>query len=191
MTVGTSYVFLLSSSYWSADVLSFVEIATFANGCFWGTEHMFLKAHNKGIIKTSVGYTGGRDDVKNPSYQDVCSGRTGHAEAVRIEFDPAIIKYEELVEFFYRSHDPTTKNRQGNDAGTQYRSAIFTHSDEQVTIAQSVTAAIQAKHFDSRGRKIATTIEPAKEWYPAESYHQAYLFKNPHGYQCPTHRLHW
>ena len=95
------------------------------------------------------------------------------------------------AEFFYRTHDPTTKDRQGNDTGTQYRSAIFTHSDAQAEAARSVTAAIQAKHFDINGRKIVTTIEPAKEWYPAETYHQEYLFKNPHGYQCPTHRLHW
>lgn len=95
------------------------------------------------------------------------------------------------AEFFYRTHDPTTKDRQGNDAGTQYRSAIFTHSDEQATIARSVTAAVQAKHFDNTGRKIVTTIEPAKEWFQAEDYHQEYLFKNPSGYQCPTHRLHW
>ncbi|KAF8526072.1 peptide methionine sulfoxide reductase [Hysterangium stoloniferum] len=171
------------------------ETATFANGCFWGTEHMFLKHYppkeNKGILKTSVGYTGGRDDVKNPSYKDVCTGRTGHAEAVQIEFDPQILKYEELVEFFYRTHDPTTKDRQGNDMGTQYRSAIFTHSDEQAQIAKSVTSDIQAKHFDKRGQTIATIIEPFKEWFPAEDYHQEYLFKNPTGYQCPTHRLHW
>ena len=148
--------------------------------------------------------------MKNPSYRDVCTGQTGHAEAVRIEFDPTIVKYEELVgkwrkffffptptliprhaEFFYRTHDPTTKDRQGNDAGTQYRSAIFTHSDEQAETARSVTAAVQAKHFDKTGRKIVTTIEPAKEWFQAEAYHQEYLFKNPSGYQCPTHRLHW
>ena len=163
-------------------------------------------------MKTAVGYTGGRDDVKNPSYQDVCSGETGHAEAVQIEFDPQIVKYEELVgkyidlygvfwliliicsaiqEFFYRTHDPTTKDRQGNDVGTNYRSAIFTHSDEQAQIAKAVTSDIQAKHFDTKGLKIVTTIEPFKEWFPAEDYHQEYLLKNPSGYHCATHILHW
>ncbi|GJJ08224.1 hypothetical protein Clacol_002433 [Clathrus columnatus] len=162
---------------------------------FWGTEHIFLKHYpikdNKGILKTSVGYIGGNEDAKNPSYEEVCTGQTGHAEACRIEFDPIVLKYEELVEFFYRTHDPTTLNRQGNDRGTQYRSAIFTYSDEQAEIAKRVTAEVQAKHFDLRGEKIVTTIEPAKDWYSAEDYHQEYLHKNPWGYQCPTHRLHW
>lgn len=94
-------------------------------------------------------------------------------------------------EFFYRTHDPTTLNRQGGDRGTQYRSAIFTTTDEQAEIAKRVTAEVQAKHFDPNGEKIVTTIEPAKDWFPAEDYHQEYLFKNPWGYQCPTHRLHW
>ncbi|TDL27107.1 peptide methionine sulfoxide reductase [Rickenella mellea] len=171
------------------------DIATFASGCFWGTEHIFLKhfpiSQGKGIIKTSVGYTGGKDVASDPSYRDVCSGSTGHAEACRIEFDPAILKYEELVEFFYRSHDPTTVNRQGMDTGTQYRSAIFTNSDEQTAIAQRVTNEIQQKYFDLKGKKIVTTIERAGPWYDAEDYHQEYLFKNPNGYQCSTHRLHW
>jgi len=171
------------------------EVATFASGCFWGTEHIFLKhyppAQNKGIIKTSVGYTGGKEDAANPEYREVCSGETGHAEAVRIEFDPSIVKYDELVEHFYRTHDPTTVNKQGPDTGTQYRSAIFTNTDEQQTIAERVTKEIQAKYFDPKGQKIVTSIEPAGPWYDAEEYHQKYLFKNTFGYQCPTHRLHW
>jgi peptide-methionine (S)-S-oxide reductase len=171
------------------------QIATFASGCFWGTEHIFLKHYppkdNKGIISTKVGYTGGNPLVTNPDYRTVCSGATDHAEAVRIEFDPAIVSYAELVEFFYRTHDPTTLNQQGADTGTQYRSSIFTHSPEQVEIAQKVTAEVQAKHFDKKGKKIVTEIKEAGPWWDAEDYHQLYLYKNPSGYQCPTHRLHW
>ncbi|KAF9239494.1 hypothetical protein BU15DRAFT_61998 [Melanogaster broomeanus] len=155
------------------------EIATFAAGCFWGVEHIFLKhyppAQNKGILKTAVGYTGGKDASVNPSYREVCSGTTNHAEALRIEFDPSVVSYNEL----------------GADTGTQYRSAIFTHSPEQATIAKRVTEEVQAKHFTPKGQKIVTDILDAGEWYDAEGYHQLYLFNNPQGYQCPTHRLHW
>ncbi|TFK21447.1 peptide methionine sulfoxide reductase [Coprinopsis marcescibilis] len=171
------------------------EVATFASGCFWGVEHIFLKhfppSDNKGILKTSVGYTGGKESSTNPDYRSVCGGTTGHAEAVRIEFDPTIVGYDQLVEFFYRTHDPTTPNRQGADAGTQYRSAIFTHSTEQEQIAKRVTEEVQAKHFTPNGTRIVTEIIPAGQWWDAEDYHQLYLFKNPSGYQCPTHRLHW
>lgn len=168
------------------------EVATFAAGCFWGVEHIFLKHYkNKGILKTAVGYTGGKEEAKNPDYKTVCTGATDHAEAVRIEFDPEQVKYDELVEFFYRTHDPTTVNSQGADTGTQYRSAIFYHSPEQLEIAKRVTEEVQKKHFDPKGKKIVTAIVPAGPWYDAEDYHQEYLFKNPSGYQCPTHRLHW
>ncbi|KAG5338232.1 hypothetical protein C0989_007902 [Termitomyces sp. Mn162] len=189
------------------------QIATFASGCFWGTEHIFLKhfppSEKKGIIKTTVGYTGGKVDATNPSYKLVCSGTTDHAESVKIEFDPTIISYADLVgeknyasvvlyvltkidtEFFYRTHDPTTVNRQGGDIGTQYRSAIFTHDPDQEVIAKRVTEEVQARHFTPTGKKIVTRIMPAGQWWDAEDYHQLYLFKNPHGYQCPTHRLHW
>ncbi|VDB87128.1 unnamed protein product [Peniophora sp. CBMAI 1063] len=172
-----------------------VEIATFASGCFWGTEHIFLKHYpikdDKGILKTTVGYTGGKDDIANPNYRQVCQGDTDHAEALRIEFDPEKVSYAELVEFFYRTHDPTQVNQQGADTGTQYRSAIFYHSPEQKEIAERVTAEVQEKHVDARGKKIATEIAKAGPWYNAEDYHQEYLFKNPYGYQCPTHRLWW
>ncbi|KAI0743069.1 peptide methionine sulfoxide reductase [Daedaleopsis nitida] len=171
------------------------EIATFASGCFWGVEHIFLKhfppAENKGILKTAVGYTGGKEDSQNPDYRTVCSGATNHAEAVRIEFDPSVVRYEELVEFFYRSHDPTTANQQGNDVGTQYRSAIFYNTPEQLEVAKRVTEEVQKKHFDHKGKKIVTEIVAAGPWWDAEDYHQKYLFKNPSGYQCPSHRLHW
>jgi peptide-methionine (S)-S-oxide reductase len=171
------------------------QVATFAAGCFWGVEHIFLKhwpiKENKGILKTSVGYTGGFADVPDPTYRQVCSGDTNHAEALRIEFDPSKVTYDELVEYFYRTHDPTTLNSQGADRGTQYRSAIFFHTPEQETIARRVTQEVQEKHFTPKEQKITTTIEEAGPWYDAEDYHQEYLFKNPSGYQCPTHKLHW
>ncbi|KAL0578572.1 Peptide methionine sulfoxide reductase [Marasmius crinis-equi] len=171
------------------------EIATFAAGCFWGVEHIFLKhyppSQNKGILKTAVGYTGGKESAANPDYGSVCSGSTGHAEALRIEFDPNVVSYAELVEFFYRTHDPTTKNRQGADTGTQYRSAIFYNTTDQAEVAKRVTAEVQEKHFTPKGDRIVTDIVEAGPWWDAEEYHQLYLFKNPTGYQCPTHRLHW
>jgi len=164
------------------------ETATFATGCFWGTEHIFRKYFDgKGLISAKVGYTGG--NAKDPNYKLVCSGETGHAEAVRLEFDPSKIPYAELVEFFYRSHDPTTLNRQGGDVGTQYRSAIFYHTPEQSEIAHKVTKEVQEKHFAPKGQKIATQIVEAREWWDAEDYHQEYLDKNPWGYQCSTHRI--
>ncbi|KAF9269307.1 peptide methionine sulfoxide reductase [Marasmius fiardii PR-910] len=171
------------------------EIAIFAAGCFWGVEHIFLKhyppAESKGILKTSVGYTGGKESAGDPDYYSVCSGSTGHVEALRIEFDPGVVSYAELVEFFYRTHDPTTVNRQGADTGTQYRSAVFTHTNDQFEVAKKVTDEVQQKHFTPRGQKIVTEIIEAGPWWDAEEYHQLYLFKNPSGYQCPTHRLHW
>ncbi|KAF9519206.1 hypothetical protein BS47DRAFT_1375136 [Hydnum rufescens UP504] len=163
------------------------EVATFASGCFWGTEHIFQKYYKTKGIKTAVGYTGGK--AATPSYRTVCSGSTGHAESVRVEFDPSQVAYAELVEFFYRTHDPTTLNSQGADRGTQYRSAIFYHSPDQKAIAEAVTAEVQKKHI--AGKTIVTEITEADQWWDAEDYHQEYLFKNPHGYQCPTHRLHW
>ncbi|EMD35158.1 hypothetical protein CERSUDRAFT_116630 [Gelatoporia subvermispora B] len=168
------------------------EVATFAAGCFWGVEHIFLKHYkDKGILNTAVGFTGGKEESTNPSYKTVCTGTTDHAEAVRIEFDPEQVKYDELVEFFYRTHDPTTVNSQGADTGTQYRSAIFYNTPEQLEIAKRVTEEVQKKHFDPKGQKIVTDIVPAGPWYDAEEYHQEYLLKNPTGYHCPTHRLHW
>ncbi|KAF7312730.1 Peptide methionine sulfoxide reductase [Mycena indigotica] len=183
-----------TSRFMATDAVSQAgaEVAIFASGCFWGTEHIFLKHYKeKGIVKTSVGYTGGKESVTNPSYRNVCSGTTDHAEAVRIEFDKEKVGYAELVEFFYRTHDPTTVNRQGGDTGTQYRSAIFTTSAEQEETAKRVTEEVQGKHFTPKGLTIVTEIKTAGPWWNAEDYHQLYLFKNPGGYQCPTHRLHW
>ena len=154
--------------------------ATFAGGCFWGMEKIFSEL--PGVTSTRVGYTGGT--TPKPSYEMVCTGRTGHAEAIEVTYDPARISYDDLVEFFFTHHNPTTLNRQGNDVGTQYRSAIFYHTPAQQTAAaRALEALTQAKVFHS---PIVTTVEPAGEFYAAEDYHQQYLKKNPHGY-CDIH----
>ena len=146
-----------------------MSTATFAAGCFWGVEVEFRNI--PGVTATQVGYTGGTAD--NPTYQQVCSDRTGHAEAVEVEFDPAQVSYRALVEKFFELHDPTQLNRQGPDVGTQYRSAIFTHDDEQRAVAEAVKAEV-AK--DSP-RPVVTEILPAQTFWPAEEYHQQYLVK--------------
>lgn len=147
------------------------ELATFGAGCFWGVEEDFR--HIPGVLSTAVGYSGGT--MVNPTYRDVCTGSTGHAEVVQIEFDPSVVGYETLVEAFFRLHNPTTMNRQGPDVGTQYRSAIFTHSPEQAEIAQKVKDRLtEAKAFP---RPIVTEITPASPFYRAEEYHQLYLAK--------------
>lgn len=152
--------------------------ATLAGGCFWGIEELIRSL--PGVVETTVGYTGG--DLKNPTYEDVKTGKTGHAEAVQILFDPKKISYEEVLRFFFRLHDPTTLNRQGNDRGTQYRSAIFVHNDEQRKIAERIRKEVdESKKWSS---KVVTTIEEAKTFYSAESYHQDYLQKNSGGYTC-------
>ena len=155
------------------------EIAEFALGCFWGEEKTFWE--QPGVWTTAVGYQGGY--TPNPTYRETCTGKTGHAEAVRITFDPSVLSYEDLLEkWFFRLHDPTTLNRQGNDIGTQYRSAIFPQSPEQEATARRVIARVDAS--GKWGRAITTSIEPAGTWYSAESYHQDYLRKNPGGYTC-------
>ncbi|HEX2835349.1 MAG TPA: bifunctional methionine sulfoxide reductase B/A protein [Thermoanaerobaculia bacterium] len=150
------------------------RVATLAGGCFWGVEELIRKM--PGVIDTEVGYTGG--SVKNATYQN----HEGHAEAVRITYDPTRITYEEILDFFFKLHDPTTMNRQGNDVGTSYRSAIFYHDEEQRQVAERVKAKV-----DKSGawkRPVVTEIVPAKEWWTAEAYHQDYLQKNPNGYTC-------
>ena len=142
------------------------ENATFAAGCFWGVEEHFRAL--PGVLSTSVGYTGGT--TKNPSYEDVCTDRTGHAEAVNIEFDPSVISYEKLLELFWKIHDPTSKNHQGPDYGSQYRSAVFFHSKEQEKAAQSIKEEFQKS--GKMQKPIATEIVPAGEFYRAEEYHQ-------------------
>ncbi|EWC43593.1 hypothetical protein DRE_01480 [Drechslerella stenobrocha 248] len=157
--------------------------ATVAAGCFWGVEHIYRKHFKgKGLIDARVGYTGG--DKKNANYAQVCGGGTGHAEALQVIFDPAQVSYRTLIEFFYRIHDPTTLNRQGADGGTQYRSAIFYHNNEQKEIAEDVTR-MANEHWWAG--KITTVRIQAAEWYDAEKYHQKYLDHNPGGYECPTH----
>jgi len=160
------------------------EIAEFALGCFWGAEKTYWQT--KGVISTSVGYEGGY--TPNPSYEEVCSGRTGHAEAVRVVFDPKVISYMELLKVFWESHNPTQGMRQGNDVGSQYRSAIFYHSPEQKAAAQASLAAYQRQLTQAGYGTITTEIVPAAEFYFAEGYHQQYLAetKNPYGY-CPDH----
>jgi len=146
-----------------------MEIATFAAGCFWGVEAAFQKI--KGITKTTVGYTGGK--TKSPTYEQVCTNKTGHAEAIQIMYNPAEIKYDRILEIFWSTHDPTQLNRQGPDIGTQYRSAIFYHSEEQKKIAEQSKESKQKQY----NKKIVTEIIPAQEFYPAEEYHQKYLEK--------------
>ena len=145
--------------------------ATFAAGCFWGVEDTFRQV--KGVTSATVGYTGGT--TKDPSYKDVCTGRTGHAEAVEIEYDPKDASYRELLAVFFQNHDPTTLNRQGPDFGTQYRSAIFFHDANQEAEAREAVAGLEASHvFKS---PIVTQIVPASDFYRAEEYHQRYFEK--------------
>ncbi|MBN1678524.1 MAG: peptide-methionine (S)-S-oxide reductase MsrA [Candidatus Thermoplasmatota archaeon] len=144
--------------------------ATFGAGCFWHVEEAFR--HIKGVVRTTVGYSGG--NMKNPTYRDVCSGRTHHAEVVQVEFDPSVVSYDELLEIFWRDHDPTTLNRQGPDVGEQYRSVIFHHDDAQKAAAIDSRERLQ-KTDRFKNRKIVTEIMPAQEFYPAEEYHQRYF----------------
>jgi peptide-methionine (S)-S-oxide reductase len=148
-----------------------MAIATFGAGCFWGVEAAFRQI--KGVTSTAVGYLGGT--LENPTYKDVCTGTTGHAEVVQIEYDPAAVSYEGLLNVFWTNHDPTTLNRQGPDVGIQYRSAIFFHTPEQEATAKASKDALdQSGRFR---RPIVTEITPASEFYPAEEYHQQYLEK--------------
>jgi len=152
-------------------VKSMTEIATFAAGCFWGVEAAFQRV--PGVADTAVGYTGGH--VPNPTYNDVCTDKTGHAEAVQVTFDPAKVSYEKLLDVFWQAHDPTQVNRQGPDFGTQYRTAIFFHSPEQEAAAKKSRAALEAS--GKLRRPVATEITPAGTFYRAEEYHQKYLQK--------------
>jgi peptide methionine sulfoxide reductase msrA/msrB len=169
---------LVAGSVTNSPAVTKTETAVLAGGCFWGMEEIIRKI--PGVFETSVGYTGG--SFPNPSYELVCTGRTGHAEAVQVVFNPGLLSYETLLGFFFRMHDPTTLNRQHNDIGTQYRSAIFVSGESQKAAAEKVKA-----QFDRSGRfkrPIVTEITPAAQFYPAEGYHQKYLVKNPGGYNC-------
>jgi peptide-methionine (S)-S-oxide reductase len=153
-----------------------MEKATFGAGCFWGVEHFFREV--PGVADAVSGYAGG--SVDHPTYKEVCSDRTGHAEVVEVTFDPAKVSYAKLVELFFKMHDPTQLNRQGPDYGTQYRSVIFTHSQEQERVAKEELE--KAKASGRYKRPIVTVIEPAKTFWPAEDYHQRYFAK--HGGSC-------
>ena len=149
-----------------------IETTTFGAGCFWGVEASFQKI--KGVTKTTVGYMGG--NLKNPTYEDVCTGKTGHVEVTQVEYDDSIVSYEELLDVFWDIHNPTQKNRQGVDIGTQYRSVIFYHTMEQKNISeQSIAKLSESKKYKN---PIVTEITEAKEFYKAEEYHQNYLNKN-------------
>ena len=158
------------------------EVADFALGCFWGAEKLFWEI--PGVIVTAVGYQGGT--TPNPTYKEVCSGRTGHAESVRVVYDPTRVTYEQLLRAFWEDHDPTQGFRQGNDVGTQYRSAIYTHTDAQAAMARASRDMYQAELAKAGYGPITTEIAPAPEFFFAEDYHQQYLHKVPNGY-CPIH----
>jgi peptide-methionine (S)-S-oxide reductase len=155
-----------------------LETAVFALGCFWGAERLFWQT--EGVVSTAVGYAGGF--TPNPTYEEVCSGKTGHAEAVLVVFDPKRVSYDALLKIFWEEHDPTQGMRQGNDLGTQYRSAIYTTSDDQARIAQASRDAYQAELTKRGFGEITTEIAPAGPFYYAEEYHQQYLHKVPNGY---------
>jgi peptide-methionine (S)-S-oxide reductase len=146
--------------------------ASFAAGCFWGVETAFRQF--EGVLDTAVGYSGGR--LENPTYEDVCSGRTGHAETVEVEYDPSRVSYEQLLDVFWENHDPTTLNRQGPDVGEQYRSAIFFHTPEQQAAATASKAKLEKS--GKYKRPIVTQIQPASKFFRAEEYHQRYLEKH-------------
>jgi peptide-methionine (S)-S-oxide reductase len=155
-----------------------LQIATFGSGCFWCTEAIFQQID--GVVKVESGYSGGK--VKNPTYREVCSGLTGHAEVIQVTYDPAKVTFEELLEFFWKSHDPTTLNKQGADVGTQYRSAIFYHNDEQKNLAETYKNKLnESGAFD---KPIVTEITPFTEFYKAEDYHQNYFNLNGDAPYC-------
>jgi peptide-methionine (S)-S-oxide reductase len=167
-----------------------MQTATFGLGCFWGAEKKFWQV--PGVYSTQVGYAGGY--TPNPTYREVCSGQTGHGEVVRVVFDPARVSYEDLLRVFWESHDPTQGMRQGNDAGTQYRSGIYFHGEAQKRAAEASRDAYQKRLAEAGFGAITTEIVPAGDFYYAEDYHQQYLAKNPDGYcglggtgvACPT-----
>lgn len=178
------------------------EIATFAAGCFWGVEHIFrryfsttvgtsIQSDSKGgLIDAKVGYSGGSTTSEYPSYKEVCTNTTGHAEVLQISYDPGLVSYETLVDFFFRIHDPTTVDQQGpDDFGEQYRSAVFFHNDKQRQVATSVLQKYQKEWYDPANQTIVTQIKPILFFWDAEQYHQLYLNHNPDGYMCPSHYL--
>ncbi len=158
------------------------EVVYLALGCFWGAEKLYWQA--PGVTNTAAGYQGGY--TPNPSYEEVCSARTGHTEIVKVSYDPQKTSFEQLLKIFFENHDPTQGYRQGNDVGTQYRSAIYTTTPEQLATAERVRDEYQVQFTRAGYRQITTEIKPAPDFYYAEDYHQQYLDKNPFGY-CPVH----
>ena len=156
------------------------EKATFGMGCFWCTEAIFQKI--KGVVSVKSGYEGGK--VANPTYEEVCTGFTGHAEVLQITYNPSVVSYSELLEIFWKSHDPTTLNRQGADSGTQYRSVVFYHNLEQKQLAEKYKAELNKTSAYGAGKKVVTAIEAAEPFYAAESYHQNYYTKNGDAPYC-------
>lgn len=160
------------------------KLITVAAGCFWGVDHIYRKNYvDKGLVDAKVGFANGH--VDNPSYKRVCEGDTNFAEVLQISYDPAKLPLREIISFFYRIHDPTTLNSQGADKGTQYRSAIFYHDASDLAVIEEVTEEYSKKWK----APLVTKIEPIKNFYDAEDYHQEYLFKNPDGYHCETHYI--
>ncbi len=158
------------------------EVAYFALGCYWGEERMFWEAD--GVVNTAVGFMGGF--TPNPTYAECCTGNTGHTETVQVVFDPSRVSYDDLLTLFWENHDPTQRDRQGNDVGTQYRSAVFPVDDAQREAAERSLAAFQARLTAAGYGTIATEVSPGRRFYYAEAEHQQYLHKNPNGY-CPIH----
>ena len=156
------------------------ELATFGNGCFWCTEALFMRL--KGVHKAIPGYSGGHAD--NPTYREVCTGETGHAEALQITYDPGEISYEDLLKVFWKTHDPTTRNRQGFDVGSQYRSVIFYHTPQQKKLAEDCRSVLETEKVWSR--PIVTEIVPFSKFWPAEEYHHDYYARNPSNGYCRT-----
>ena len=161
-----------------ASISKSLEVATFAGGCFWCTEAVFDQL--KGVVKVESGYSGG--NVPEPSYEDVCTGETGHAESIQVTFDPSLVSYADLLRIFFTTHDPTTLNRQGADVGTQYRSAVFYHNPEQERIARQVVEEFERSKVWKR--PIVTEVAPYKTFYKAEDYHQEYYTRNSRQPNC-------
>lgn len=176
--IPTAETHFVSGRPLTADIPEGMEAAMFGMGCFWGVERMFWKLD--GVYLTMVGYAAGH--TPNPTYQEVCTGKTGHNEVVRVVFDPRVISYEELLRTFWEGHDPTQGMRQGNDMGTQYRSGIYTCSEAQMAAAEASKEAFAPRLAGSGYGPITTEIRPAPQFYFAEDYHQQYLAKNPQGY---------
>lgn len=167
---------------------SSTKLITLAAGCFWGVEHVMAKYFkDKGLVDIKVGYANGQPSVGAVDYRMVCSGTTDFAEAVQISYEPAQLPLKDILDIFFRIHDPTTLNSQGPDRGTQYRSAVFTSDDADLGVAKECKEYFQKNWYPND--KIATIVEPISIWYDAEDYHQKYLDKNPGGYECPTHFL--